>query len=476
MKINFLINKSLSINFYKIVKFIFASLLLLTTTSFAQNNLVDNTVSTSNDLNNFLIITDVHLNNNFSHKMAIEPLTYNRNNDLDLATFKKLVSTLQKNIKNKVVPKPKFILILGDLVGHKSETPNERNQNVIDDITLVLKIIKHSFPITPILYVVGNNDSSEKNYGSFEYKEIKTINKNPKKLKKIIKTYSPYVIAKNAGWYNGFLSTGQYCNSNESQKYPCILTQNITDGYYVAKIAKKFKLIALNSVIFSSIADYDEKTQKQAQQQLDWLQKQLQVINAKNETALIAMHIPAGNNIFDHSNFWHEKYKQQFVTIINNYRKNISGIVVGHTHLDEFKIIQHKEHNNDTQTDNFVPNNLMISTAGLSTSHGNTAGVKTIFYKQIQNNTLQWILYDYISFKFKSLPDSDDFTMRSLYSFREKYCKNNDMNINAKYSDMLTCLKEKDLSEIVNKMQSYYTNGNHKFAGIIFSPNDIYLN
>lgn len=562
-----ILHRNLFLNTLLFTLLSFTFFALFAVSVFAQDISTNNKITdifNNNTNDNFLVITDIHLNNNFSHTMSIEPLTYNPNNDLDVPTFKKLIATLKKNILDKKAPKPKFIVLLGDLVGHKSKDLEERHKDVVDDISIVLKTIKNTFPRTPLLYVFGNNDSFEKNYGLFEFKETKQLKNERKKHKKankaIVETYSPYLIAKKVGWRNGFLSTGTMCykQNGKHQSYPCLLTENKNDGYYVAKIGAKFRFIALNSILFST-KNNDEITQNKALNELVWLEQQLQNVKDKNESVLIAMHIPVGCNIFDHSVFWHKKYETKFIELINKYSANISGIIVGHTHLEEFKLFQKEDETsqinsiaisnseisnsdlstnadsnspknntqNNTLTNNtttntankinetndevnksnktnevdqtnetnepnaeittnkdedktskqYISHNIMLFTAGFSTSHGNSPGVKSIFY--IQNkDTSHWNLYDYITFDFKSnikKHEHEILSLHTLYSFRDMYCKNSLEEINSKYSNMLECLKNQDLSNIVNRMQLYYTNGNSKFAGIIFSPQDIYV-
>jgi sphingomyelin phosphodiesterase acid-like 3 len=183
-------------------------------------------------LNNFLVISDLHIKYISSRKMDFAPKTQAIYNDLDFKTFKKLIKEINKNIENKNIEnknilKPEFIIILGDVQGHV---------RIFDDIekneARIFKALSRQFLHTPIFYIFGNNDSLQKNYGSFMFNNV-----------------SPYKIAMNSsGWKNGFLSTGNKCNRN---KQPCIINQNLTGGYYSAYIAKKLRMVALNSVVFS---------------------------------------------------------------------------------------------------------------------------------------------------------------------------------------------------------------------------------
>ena len=80
---------------------------ILTTNAFASN------ISP-----NFLVISDIHLDQSSSHTMDINPLKPDKDNDLDPTTFTKLLGEINNNIKNGLIPKPDFMIILGDMVGH----------------------------------------------------------------------------------------------------------------------------------------------------------------------------------------------------------------------------------------------------------------------------------------------------------------------------------------------------------------------
>src|SRR5581483_10409904 len=63
----------------------------------------------------FLVITDTHVG--VKHKMDIAPSGYDAQNDLDDATFFKLLKKIKSLLQQKSI-KPQSILILGDLVDH----------------------------------------------------------------------------------------------------------------------------------------------------------------------------------------------------------------------------------------------------------------------------------------------------------------------------------------------------------------------
>lgn len=186
---------------------------------------------------NFLVITDIHLSSISKHVMDINPSKGKLENDLDLVSFKKLLKILNENIKKGNISQPKFILCLGDLVGHLRTT----TKGVIHDEIIVFNVLKKNFPKVPIFYVFGNKDSLAIDYGPFSVINL------PKK------DVSPYEIAQSrASWKNGFLSSSKICQSDRKEtNFPCLLQIEKTQGYYSAYLAPKLRLIALNSVLFS---------------------------------------------------------------------------------------------------------------------------------------------------------------------------------------------------------------------------------
>ena len=151
--------------------------------------------------------------------------------------------------------------------------------------------------------------------------------------------------------------------------------------------------------------------------------------------------------------------------------------------MDEIKIIQEQKQQADG-TKNIQDTNLMVFTAGLSTSHSNFPGIKTVFYQPTPVNTNvaddnynnKWVLSDYIAFNFTQDKNkkTNSLLIKPLYTYRDTYC-NDHINPNNTKTTMLDCLQGKSLADLVNNMQKYYTNGNPNFSAIILSPNDVYV-
>jgi hypothetical protein len=389
--------------------------------------------SFKNNENNFLVISDIHLDQATLHMMDISPLQSSTDNDLDQLTFEKLVSEVHKNIKDGIVAQPKFIIILGDIVGHMRSS----SDSALKSESVVFSILKKNFPYTPIFYTFGNNDSLERNYGPF-----KTTDR-PDQYK------SPYDVAKlNGGWIDGFLSTGIICE-NKKNNFPCIISEDTTNGYYSAYLESNFRFISLNSVLFSP--NRVQVTEQDAMDHLQWLEDQLKAAWNNQESVLIAMHVPPGNNVYDHSHFWLPKEQVTFLKIIKKYQHIIIGLLASHTHAEELKVIQDASKKNITG---------VYFVAALSTSHGNEPSVKTFYFSK---NGGHWLLSNYEVFHFSI--ENSNLIFNKLYDYKNYYCKPNQEN------GLFQCLDNITPS----KMKKYFSAGNKNYGGIMRSPDDINL-
>lgn len=386
-----------------------------------------------NNENNFLVISDIHLDKSSTHLMEISPSKGSKENDLDLATFEKLISDIDLNIKMGMIAQPQFILLLGDIVGHLRTT----STSALESEASVFSVLKTTFPDTPIFYTFGNNDSLKVNYGPFR-------NQNQGEA-----IQSPYDVAKiNGRWKNGFLSSGEIC-AYKNHDYPCIIKENLQHGYYSAYINPGFRLISLNTVLFSP--NRTEVAKQDAMNQLEWLNVQLKLATKNKESVLITMHIPPGNNIYDHSRFWLDDEENLFLKLVKRYQNTIMGILASHTHIEELKLIK-DEVNKNISGIYFI--------AALSTSHGNEPSVKTFYYS---NNNEKWLLSNYKTFHFTLNQSTPIFN--KLYDYRDYYCDHSDQ------SNLSSCLK----NVIPDKIKKYLSAGNPNYEGIMKSPDDIIL-
>lgn len=394
--------------------------------------LLANTASAN--LIHFLTITDIHLKCKQSHIMKIDPAGYNSSNDMDNESFLKLSLLIKNHVgPNALIPKPDFILYLGDTVGHRGFFDFSRKNLVQRNEEKTFTKLQNIFPDTPIISVFGNNDSFEKDYGSFLFQGL-----------------SPYKVAMKVGFKNGFLSTGNTCNAGKASVYPCILNQNDEYGFFGIQLEKTLMLIGLNSVMFSPESS---DTPQQIQIQMDYLEKQLAQAKEQGMSVLIAMHIPVGSNVYDGSYFWKQPYQNTFLRIIRRYHNQIKGILVGHTHMEEFKVIKVSQNENIGE----------YFTAGLSTSHGNSPSIKDF---TIEENNKIWSIENYTTYQIHET--NNKLVISKYYDFHDAYCKKDPKEI-----DINTCLSSIKFRDILPR----YTVNNPNYRNYkARSPQSFYIN
>lgn len=401
---------------------LFMTGLLISITSFATPDRIES---------QFLALSDIHLDQSSTHPMEISPSSPSGENDLDPYTFNTLISVIG-SVPAPEISHAKFVVVLGDIVGHIRSS----SESVLNSETAVFRKLKQNFPNTPIFYVFGNNDSFAVNYGPFEDAN-QTGNYK-----------SPYDVATlNAGWADGFLSTGTICKKGKS--YPCLITEDKKHGYYSAYVEQGLRFIAINSVMFSP--KRSQVTAQDATDELNWLDAQLKEATENHEGAIIAMHIPPGNNVYDHSAFWLEDEEVSFNKILASYPHTIIGVIGGHTHSEELKVVQNSS--------NKIIGGVYF-VAGLSTSHGNQPSFKLFSYQKMQR---EWLLSNYETYHFYLM--GNDLVLSSLYQYSDYYCDADRNN------SLVSCLG----NVTADKMQKYMSAGNPNYAGAMNSPEDIYL-
>lgn len=376
---------------------------------FAQNCYTDS----DDDQINFLVFADMHVDSNENTPpMEINPdKVYSgnpRKNDADIKTFTSMLDAIKKDSYFEKNP-PEFILILGDLASHNRPKENKQAgvKNIHRDIMTVYKLLYDKFSNIPMFYVFGNNDSLEKVDGKFHDKDVGG------------NVHSPFEIAtqENTGWANGFLSTGELCNESEP-KYPCLITQEAEQGYYSAYIKPNLRLVALNSMMFSSKPS-NEIPKELAKKQLDWFESQVKAAKEHKNSLIIASHIPFGKMTTEGKKenayfYLKEPYSKEINAIIEKYQENIVIILSGHTHRDELKIF--------SKFNKQLTQEMLVVAPGMSTAEGNSPGIKQFFL--LRKNGEPWILanYEALSFK-KSSTELDAYSLNKLYDFVNYYCE-----------------------------------------------------
>jgi len=394
----------------------------------------------------FFVMTDMHLDSYHypdARSTIVNPVegTYN-SGDMQLNTFNKVFDKMaENNIQNKY--SPNFILTLGDTNAHNSSKYSGYKQ--INLYTAFLKL-ENTFPGTPIFHVFGNNDSPEKNYGVFSTHGT-----------------SPYTtLMDKAGWKNGFLSNGSLCSDN-ADVTPCVTTpteDNKKYGYFVGYLQKNLKLIALNSVLFSS-SQYSP-SHVGAEEELAWIEAELQNSMKNNENVILAMHIPMGSG-------WLDQYNDRFSKIMSKLKPGvIIGILAGHTHMDQLRITRLIDSNRKTL--GVVP---LIMVPALAPAHNNAPGFKQII---MTKNNNQWMIQDIVSFAFQQKTSSDELKLIEYYKFNDSYCPiekltvSECMNKNLGYGKSFAYIRT-PASDLMN---DHYTNGNLNYTKQVGAATWIY--
>jgi sphingomyelin phosphodiesterase acid-like 3 len=326
----------------------------------------------------FIVISDIHLKTAQTNAMDIDPKGTSRQNDLDLNTSKALFSLIAPAIQKL---HPDFILITGDIAGHRIIT---QSKATAQDEKTVFQSLSTYFPAIPVFYVFGNNDSLQNDYGAF------TEAGN-----------SPFKIAVASGWKDGFLSTGAFCKNHSA---PCLIEENKQEGYYSAQLTQQLRLIGLNSVAFA-VQGPDKNT---AVRELAWLQQSLAAAQKAHQSVLIAMHIPFGKNLYDGTPFWDPSIEQSFLALYKQYQATITGVLVGHTHMEELKLIQ----------DNHQTIGAEYYTAGLSTSHGNSPSFKLFSFSK--EASTPWQFNNYTTYEIHET-SNHSLTLGVAYDFKYYY-------------------------------------------------------
>lgn len=298
----------------------------------------------------FLVVSDIHLDD-ANDQAAILPTARNAGVD----TW----DTARREINHLLhTQSPGFIIYLGDLPLH---VPANKVTTAMTNAGITLKELRGiaQQQHVPLLFVPGNNDSPDSDYGKF----------------------SPALFDYDTAGAKAWPAIGTH--ALKSANY------NTLGCYTAFPLGHKAKLriIVLNTVLYTWNYHSPNHDQECAAQ-FHWLGQQLKQTKANHETALIVMHVPPGVDVYKGKLFWTTKVRINETTIQNNfldtlarYRNNIMGLLASHTHMDGFKRLYDKE-------GKFIT--LMISIPAVAPSAYNNTAVKLIRY----NARRQWTASD----------------------------------------------------------------------------------
>lgn len=296
---------------------------------------------------------------------------------------------LQKASEVTERSKPDFILMTGDFLSHdftafyfnRSGLPqqlltvDQHNDFVRQTMAYVAMSVSARFPGVPVIAALGNNDAF----------------------------CGDYDVRGNSG----FLASTQ----TTFQKY--FLTDLSDDfqklgGCYSTKIPQtNHKLIILNSIPF--LQEYPalkyvgaSPLQKSSCESLrpvelidedEWLRNEVNALNSGNK-AWIACHVPPGINCYDGRQYWNSQREElgklsfinQFVSFYRSQHQHLAGILAGHSHMAEFKLI------NDQQG---KPQSSVLMAPSIARNHGNNASFRLMKFDRktllVKDYVTHWI-------------------------------------------------------------------------------------
>ena len=221
-----------------------------------------------------------------------------------------------------------------------------------------------------------------------------------------------------------------------------------TMGYYTARPVEGLRIIALNSIILGrNYFEVDGVSQLDAgNQQMAWLGEQLQDASAQGDKVYIAMHIPPGKDAYavshGHAKTWmwahlpskEDSWEDQLLAYTSEHKDIISGILYGHTHMDELRRLY--DPNGEGVTE------VALSAPGITPNHYNNPGFKVVWFEEDSKE-----LVDFETFY--TTPTAEDWGDHS-YLFSDVFdCPEG--------STVYECLASRALADVNTDMDSIYT-------------------
>ncbi|MFN7095992.1 MAG: metallophosphoesterase [Gammaproteobacteria bacterium] len=236
-----------------------------------------------------------------------------------------------------------FVLLTGDFLAHNyqrdfqqftGDNSQQDYQQFVNKTYQFLQLqFQQVFPEVPVYIALGNNDSYDGNYYS----------------------------QPNGDFYKNLTQLWQRMIPNAANK--ASFEQTFPQaGYYAITVPTRFKatnrIIFLNTVLFSAVATGPDITAA-AQQELNWLQQQLQSAQKNKQQVWLVYHIPNGVDAYYTVNkkaitmSWQPQYNKVFFNLVNKYSQTIVGLISAHVHMDGAQIMHMKSMGRIVNT--FIP-------------------------------------------------------------------------------------------------------------------------
>ena len=251
---------------------------------------------------------------------------------------------------------PDFIIITGDFLGHSfgiryyslapsgMQTATHYNRFVAQTIAYIAMSVADRFEGVPVYATLGNNDAYCGDY------DIRLDTKQSRFLADTAATFKQY-----------FLSS---LSADDQRAFEATFLKG---GYYTIspRRAKKHRIVVLNSIALMekypdadrgdsyppTVKLCDSEPAVSASGQLAWLADELNMTD-RTGRVWVACHVPPGANCYSNryrrahqpwpSMYWKDDNFNKFKNLLltDGHLKNLAGILAGHSHNAEFKLMR----------------------------------------------------------------------------------------------------------------------------------------
>jgi hypothetical protein len=262
----------------------------------------------------WLVVSDIHLN-----PFVRGPIPALYGSDSDLTLFSSLLAEMKRT-----VPDPSVVLLPGDFLVHNfprvvrahrgAGTPE---QAALRTMRLIAGDFNRAFPHALFAVALGNNDAPCGDYRSDD---------DDRYAAALARIWAPL--------------------TNRSGAAPDFVAGMQRGGYYTAALPLHVRLIALNTVLFSS--EYRGACADRApgaERELTWLRSALRAA-PRGERNVVMMHVPPGYDAFTTQaahgfvpwSFMTAHDGAQLVAALADPRARVAFAIAGHTHHFDFRL------------------------------------------------------------------------------------------------------------------------------------------
>ncbi|MGB7951661.1 MAG: metallophosphoesterase [Candidatus Binatia bacterium] len=296
------------------------------------------------------------------------------------SNYSLLVSALRYAVL--AAPRADLILLAGDWLAHGfsnsyyqyagNRDPRGLHEFIDKTIAFLTQQLREQFPNTPIVPVLGNEDSYCGDYRLRPAGEF---------LRRTADTWK--VLVHNGSNERAFLET-----------FP-------RGGFYALSVPgmPKHRLVVLNTVFFS--ADYrnqcGDSKDDPARDQLRWLAGQLKDAATNGDKVWLLYHIPYGIDPYNTGiamdasktdsivSLWQVDYTEKFLALLQEYHETIRLMLAGHTHMDYFRLGSNGERGPSSA--------FLLVTPGISPIFGNNPGLHVLSYDRKLFSLIDYTAY-----------------------------------------------------------------------------------